>query len=232
MRATITAIGVGILATIIGAVEVRATEITAVNSAPPGLSNWFSIAAGIVETPPNLFDSRVLQTFVAEKRGLPASVSFIGYVNTGIPGSTLTTTAPLLIELVTLNGNQIDTTIASGSLAAAEFDEELVGSPHAFTHTATLMGDVELVAGNEYGLLFRSATPNAFYRIYGRVEDVYLKGEALRADNVPTFESVSIGSDFFFQVDVTPVPEPSAWILGAFALSGLRLARQSRFTRR
>lgn len=231
MRATSAAIGVSVLATMIVAGQVRATEIAAANSAPPGLSSWFFIAAGIVEAPPDLIDSRVLQTFVAEKSGLPVSVSFIGYVNSGIPGSTFTT-APLLIELVTLNANQISTTIASGSLAATEFDEELVGSPHAFTHTVTLSGGVELVADGEYGVLFRSATPNAFYRIYGRQEDGYPNGAGLWGNNVPTFEPVSIGSDFFFQVDVTPVPEPTAGILGALALSGLSLGRQSRFTGR
>ncbi len=198
----------------------KAALVTA-ELAPFG-STGFNVGAGIAFDPPapTAFDNRLAQTFTATVGGVPFSASFIV---TG--GSSYT--APLVVDLVTLSGNQVSGVLATGSLAVSSIPTDLPSGPLAYTAVVPLSAMGSLLTGQSYAVVLRSATPDANYRLTG-TSGAYGSGELLESQNSPQFQPLGFGADLFFQVTV--VPEPT----GADALACLAtgLAAQSRSVRR
>lgn len=188
-----------------------AAEVTAEFVPSPGLNSVFNIGAGMAFDPPAVdpFDNRTAQTFIAAVAGQPVEASVVAY--------RINTTAPLWLDVVKLSGGQVADVIASGSVAADVFSTDALNAPYVFT-VASLTPVGALVAGEEYALVLRSATPDANYRIHGTSAQPYVSGQLLRSQNSPQFQPQRLDSDIFFRVAVAPVPEPtSAALLCAFA---------------
>lgn len=167
------------------------------------------------------FDNRIAQTFVATVAGQPVEASVIAY--------RINTTAALWLDVVKLSGGQVAEVMASGSIAPENFSTSAPNAPYSFT-TASLTPMDALVAGEEYALVLRSATPDANYRVYGTSAVTYGQGEVLRSQNSTVFQGQGLGSDIFFRVTVEPVPEPAsaALLAGCVAFAAANRSRRRR----
>jgi hypothetical protein len=191
-----------------------APVVTAEFQPPPGLSSGFSTGAGMGIDPPapNPFDNRLAQTFEAIVAGRPATASLIVI-------RPLNTNAPLWVDIVTMSGGQVASVFASGSLAPAAFSTGPDPDPFQFNATVPLTATGALIAGEEYAMVLRSATPDANYRVYGTSQVNYDPGDAFRSQNSLTFDR-GLSGDLFFRVTVEPVPEPAGIALFACVLTG------------
>jgi hypothetical protein len=191
--------------------------VTAENAPPPSLEG-FNVGAGMGIDPPapDPFDNRLLQKFTAMATGQPATASLVA--NRGA-----STTAALWVEIVTLNGNQVADVLATGSLPASNFTTGSLSAPLMFTEVP-LAATAQVVAGLEYGVVFRSLTVDANYRVYGASGDRYAPGQTLRSQNSDTYQPMSSGSDLFFRVTV--VPEPASMLGALWAGAAIEAARR------
>jgi hypothetical protein len=203
---------------------VDAAPIVTAEFAPPlGLSGGFNVGAGMGIDPPAPapFDNRLAQTFLATVTGQPSTVSLI----VARPAST---DAPLWVDIVTMSGGHVASILASGSAPPSTFPTGFDVDPFQFNGTILLISTGTLVAGQEYAMVLRSATPDANYRVFGTDEVRYEQGNALRSQNSPAFQPMLFGADLFFQVTVNPVPEPAGNVLTAFVMAAAGWTRRKR----
>jgi hypothetical protein len=196
--------------------------VTAEFAPPVGLNGWFNIGAGMAyDAPaPTPFDNRLAQTFVATTSGLPMTASLIA----DLP---LSTFADLTIDIGRLEGGLAADIIATGTISPDKFGSGVNSSPMTFNGVVELLAIDEITAGETYAIFFRSSTTDANYRIYGTDGNRYGEGQAWRSQNNPMYTPMLSSSDLFFQVTVTPVPEPSACLLALAPIAAMLVKRRS-----
>lgn len=199
-----------------------APVVTAEFAPPTGLNGGFNIGAGMAyDAPaPTPFDNRLAQTFVATTSGLPATASLIA----DLPPSTF---ADLTIDIGRLEGGLAADIIATGTISPGKFGSGVNSIPMTFNGIVELLAIDEITAGDTYAIFFRSSTPDANYRIYGTDENRYGEGRAWRSQNNPMYTPMLSSSDLFFQVTVTPAPEPSACWLALASIAAMLVKRRS-----
>lgn len=195
--------------------------VTAEFSPPMGLNGGFNIGAGMAyDAPaPTPFDNRLAQTFVATTSGLPATASLIA----DLPPSAF---ADLTIDIGRLEGGLAANIIATGTISPDKFGSGVNSSPMTFNGVVELLAIEQITEGETYAIFFRSSTPNANYRIYGTDGNRYGEGQAWRSQNNPMYTQMSSSSDIFFQVTVTPVPEPTTCFLALVTIAAMLVKRQ------
>jgi hypothetical protein len=203
-----------------------AAPVVTAEFAPPPQLLAFNVGAGMAIDPPapTPFDNRLAQTFVAGVSGFPLSASVLASRSTS-------TVAPLWVDIVTLTGGQVSSVLASGSVPPSTFPTAFRADVLAFNGTIPLTATQGLIAGETYALVFRSAMPDANYRVFGAEQLSYPQGNALRSQNSLTFQAMSPSSDLFFQVMVEPVPEPAGGCLALLALVPYSAWRKRRIRR-
>jgi hypothetical protein len=180
----------------------------------------FSIGAGMAIDPPapTPFDNRLAQTFTAVVSGRPATASIVAY-------SGINATAPLRLDIVSWNVNQVVDVLATGYLAPSAFSTDYPQGPLSFSPAASLSGGIDLIAGHEYALVLWTETSDANYGVFGKDGNLYAGGEAYRSQNTSLFTPMLSGSDLFFEVTVTPEPS-CGMLLCACASSLLAVGRR------
>lgn len=192
----------------------RAELVTASHKKLPSTSGGFVSGAGMAVDPPapNPFDNRESQTFLALVSGSVSRVSFVAHAYSG-------TTAPLRVDITTVVGGQPAASLGHALVPVEEFpgpfiDDSVLNINVDFSAASTMLN-----AGTLYSIVFSSEIPNANYGLYGVYEsnlaaaNRYTSGSRGFSQNGSPFASSA--SDLYFEVTVTPVPEPSTWMLAS-----------------
>ncbi len=203
----------------------RAEIVTA--ALVPTVSSGFNIGAGMAIDPPapNPFDNRLAQTFVPTVSGEISRVSFLAYQSFG-------TTAPLRIDIASVAGGLPVSPLATAIVPISSFPTSIDLPPVLNIHADFSATGFVLQAGVSYAIVYSSNEPNANYRIHGSPAfNPYADGAAFQSQNGAPW-MVMNGDDLYFEVTVTPVPEPSAFVLAGMGCGLALLVTFSHRSRR
>ncbi|QDU87939.1 hypothetical protein Pla175_13060 [Pirellulimonas nuda] len=203
--------------------------VTATHQFPPDFDDsrfrGTGAQAGMGIDSGTLYDNRVAQTFITEVGGRLATASFVARRFSG-------TMDELKVSIFTMLDGQPATEIASTRLEAEAFGEDLIFSPATYTSVADFTSrHVLLDPETEYAMVFSVDVVDARYQIQGYLlsgesHSPYPNGSFLKSQNGSPFEPGASTADLYFQVTVTPVPEPAAITLTTLAVSSCLTLRK------
>lgn len=186
--------------------DAHAALITASHTRLPSLTGYFHTGAGMAVDGPAVFDNREAQTFLATETGFADQVAFVAH-------QSARTTAPLRVDITAVVDGLPGASLAWAIVPIDAFPAGEVSPPDLNVAADFSLSGLLLEAGTAYGIVFSSETSNANYRLYGTRADPYPDGSKFSSQNGSPFESSILESDLFFEVTVTPVPEPaSVWL--------------------
>jgi len=168
-----------------------------------GASNLFNIGAG-VGTDGSIFDNRLLQTFTSSTTGTVSSISLL--ISKIEP-----TTADLRVSIVGVSSGQPVSTLDTSLLRASSVGTSSLFSETEFSHQVFFSDTITVSAGVKYGFLLSTDSTEANFRFYGSRNPGYAGGELWDFQNSGPYTQTT--GDLFFDVGVTPVPEPSSYSL-------------------
>ncbi|MGD9721295.1 MAG: hypothetical protein AB7O59_08805 [Pirellulales bacterium] len=190
--------------------KAQAVSIVVASHLPPGSGSTFDTGAGKTTQG----EAAKSQTFTALADGFLDEIAFL--VHKGTP-----TNVDLRVTLATEVNDLPSTSIASAFVSQVGLPT--VAPPSnttSFNAVASFASQqILLDAGTRYAIVFSSDTLDANYRLHGR-SNGYSGGQLASSFNGGPF-TASSSSDLFFQVTVTPVPEPGTWIIATLGCLGV-----------
>lgn len=176
-----------------------------------------------------LYDKQVAQTFITEVEGRLATASFVARRFSGTMGD-------IRVSIFTISDGQPTIEVASTQLEAIAFGEDYRFRPTEYTSVADFTSQhVPLAPETEYAMVFSTNVVDARYQIQGYYlssdsRSPYPNGSLLTSQNGSPFEPSATSADLYFEVTVTPIPEPAAVLLTTLAVcSSLILAKRRYF---